>query len=256
VIIKPRGFGWKKDPYDPNERLASARPGLTRIEGRRMDGLAGPVLDQWWWSACVGFTAVELLQMFYAVIGRPITQLSPWHAYRNGRAVDNFHHEDGGAFIRSALWAMQNVGCCPDSAYPFDPTDENAPINERPPDSAENAGIKFADFRTERVTGGPEAVLDQLQIGRPVAMGVNVTSAFVFCNSADTIPAPKPGDVRQGGHAFLLCGFDRHGERIRAKNSWGKDYGDGGYMWLDPDWISDPTTQDVIAITSVKPETE
>jgi hypothetical protein len=252
MIIRPRGFGWKKDIEDSKDRMHARRPGLARVESRRMDELAGPVLNQWNWSACVGFSCVELLQMFYASIGQPIAQLSPWFAYRVARALDNFHHEDAGAYIRSCLKAMQHVGCCPDSAYPFDPSDPKAPINERPPESAENAGVKYADFRYERIMGGPEAVLDTLQTGRCVEMGTGVTSPFVFCNSDETIPAPRPGDVRQGGHAFLICGFDRGGARLRIKNSWSEDWGDNGYAWVETEWVSDPTTQDVMTVVAVK----
>lgn len=247
-----RGFGWKKDPHDPRDRMHARRHGLTRIEGRRMDELAGPPLNQGGFGACVGHLGVELLQMFYAVQGRTITQLSPWHAYWLARAVDEYQYEDGGAYIRSCMKAMQHVGCGPHSMFPFDPFDKDAPINERPPQDVENAGIRFADFNYERIIGGPEAVLDALQSGHPVGMGTNVTSAFVFCSGDETIPAPKRGEARQGGHAFLLCGFDRFGARIRMKNSWGNDWGDGGYAWLDPAWIDDSTTQDVIAITAVK----
>lgn len=253
MTTRERGFGWRKDPDDPNDRIRGPRPGLTRVESVRFDHLSGAPLDQLWASACVGFSCVELLQLFYAIMGMLIGELSPWHAYWIARAIDGFQHEDAGAFIRSCLRAMQHVGCSPAAMYPFAPEDiDSGKINLRPPDSAENSGIKFADFRTERIVGGPEAALDSLQLRRPFVLGTDVTDAFVNCRGEETIPAPKAGDRRRGGHAFLVLGFDRFGSRLLAKNSWGSEYGFGGYMWLDPEWINDRTTQDVIAITTVK----
>lgn len=257
MITEPRGFGWKKDPHDARDRMHARRAGLTRIEGRRMDGLVQKVRDQGQTGSCVGHACVSGLELLYALEGRGITPLSPMHAYWNARARDGFQHEDGGAYIRSCLTVMRAVGCCAESELPLDAET----INDKPPQRAENAGIRFADFRYERIAGGPEHVLDALQSGFPVVMGTNVTSAFVFCSDDQTIPAPKRGDVRQGGHAFLLVGFDRRGERIRMLNSWGGrepgGWGDAGFAWLDPGWIEDPTTQDVIALVSTaKPRTE
>ena len=250
--IRGRGMGWRKDPVTALHPLRGPSPGLTRANEVRMDDLCGLPLNQFWASACVGFTIVEVLQLFYALIGRPIEQLSPWHAYWLARAIDEYQLQDGGAFISSGFKGMQHVGCAPHSAFPFTAADIDDKINLRPPQSVENAGIKFADFQTQRIVAGVDATLDTLQLRRPIAMGTNVTEAFVRCDSAETIPAPKRGERRVGGHAFMLCGFDRGGARLLAKNSWGEDYGFGGYMWLEAEWIDDPTTQDIIAVTGVK----
>jgi hypothetical protein len=248
----PGGFGWKKDPYDARDRMHMGRPGLVRTEGRRMDLLIEHVRHQGGSSSCVGHAIVAALELLYAILGRPITRLSPKHAYWVARAIDGFQHEDGGAFIRSGLRGGKGVGFCPESMLPLDVET----INERPPEDAENAGITFADFKYERVLSGAEGVLDALQSGHPVVMGVNVTNVFAYPSGDEVIPAPTRNEVRIGGHAFLLCGFDRHGERIRMLNSWGRGWADGGFAWLDPAWIDDPSSQDVIALIATGPNAE
>ena len=145
--------------------------------------------------------------------------------------------------------ALREVGCCTEHEWPLDV----ARINQRPPLNAEMSGIRFADVAFERVTGGPEHVLDALQLGHPVVFGVEVTSHFVACLSDDTIPAPKTTDVRSGGHCVLACGFDRGGARIRFLNSWSRDYGDNGFGWLDPGWFSDREASDIHALVRSKP---
>ncbi len=260
MITTPRGFGWRKDKPDIRDRLHARRHGLERIEGRRMDLLCHPILDQDYSSACCGHGVPAGLELLYAVVGRPIVQLSPWDAYRAGRAVDGFNHEDGGAYPRSTLHALQRRGVCPLTSYVITPEqlreDAGKPepekrINHRPPQAAENEAITFADFSYERVVGGAEGVLDALQVGHPVVIGAQVTSTFVASSSNETIPAPKRGDVIAGGHCWLLCGFDMGGARIRARNSWGVDWSDHGYCWLDPMWCEGEGANDLWALTAL-----
>ena len=57
------------------------------------------------------------------------------------------------------------------------------------------------------------------------------------------VPFPYPGDELLGGHAMLAVGYDDErmiGENqgaILARNSWGPEWGDGGYAWLAYEWI-------------------
>lgn len=241
-----RAFGWRKQPDDPRDRV-HARQGLVRTSERRLDTLIGHVRDQGNTSSCVGHACVAALELLYAVAGRPIAPRSPDHAYYVAREVDGFQREDGGAYIRSCFKAGRRVGFCSEARLPLRSAEH---INERPPQEAENEGIVLADFAYERITGGTEAVLDALQSGHPVVMGANVTSTFVACSSSATIPAPKQGDVRRGGHAFLLCGYDGFGARIRMLNSWSRGWGDDGFAWLDPRWCSESEASDVIALVA------
>ncbi|HMI91195.1 MAG TPA: hypothetical protein VK509_07515, partial [Polyangiales bacterium] len=125
---------------------------------------------------------------------------------------------------------------------------DRAHINERPGLTAEMSGIRFADLTYERVNTDVESVLDALQLGSPVVIGMEVGNVFVDHMGEDTIPAPSPREVMLGGHAMLVCGQDRFGERVRIANSWGDWYGDKGFAWLASEWLERPSSGDFWAL--------
>lgn len=45
---------------------------------------------------------------------------------------------------------------------------------------------------------------------------------------------PKDYEVKDGGHAMCIVGYDdyKYGGAFRVVNSWGKDFGDRGYLWI------------------------
>lgn len=249
MITEPRGFGYRPDPIDTRDHRFAAPAGLTRIADRRMDLLIAYIRDQLSSSSCVGQAWALLIELCRAVEGHPTVRLSAMHAYLMARMQDGFHEEDAGAFIRSGAKAITKVGVCSETEWPLD----LRKINARPPLSAEISGVKFADLAYQRVFGGAEGVLDALQMGRPCIFGTLVGNVFVDHVGEDTIPAPGPREVMLGGHALVAAGFDRHGERIRIANSWGRGWGDNGFAWMQAEWFDLSATQDIWCVV---PRTE
>ncbi len=260
----PRHFGWLKAPHPERDRMYAPRPELTRADSVRYDHLITAIRDQDATSSCVGHAGVEGCELLSAIEGHPIPKLSPAHAYWNARAVDGFQDEDGGAYIHSCVKALSTVGCCTELEFPLIEPEVKARwgamtrderdtylahrMRMRASMNAEMSGVKFADVEAQRITGGPEHVADALQLGHVPVIGIQVTSAFVFCNSDETIPAPKPGDVRSGGHALAVVGFDQNAGRFLVQNSWSTDWGMRGLGWLDAGWMSDREASDIHAL--------
>lgn len=247
MTLNGRHFGWKKDRHDAHARTFARSPGLTRLESVRYDALIPKIRDQGPTSSCVGHACVNALELMAAIEGNPVPRLSPAHAYWLARAQDGFEHEDGGAFISSCVKALRQVGCCDEGEWPLDP----ARINVRPSLQAEMSGVKFADIESQRIDADPDAVADVLQLGHIPMLGVNVTTPFVFCHDNQPIPAPKPGDVRQGGHAFAVVGFVEYAKYFLIENSWGTSFGFGGLALVERDWFTDREASDVVAIVRV-----
>lgn len=241
-------FGWRPDPEDQRDRLFKLHMGATprAVESMSMSSLSGRVRDQESSNGCTGFSITAAMQTRRRLDGLADAseELSPQALYWHLRALDGFADEDGGGYIRSGIRAARAVGVCREESWPFDV----ARINQRPSMTAEIEGVARYHGTYERITeSGPwcaERVLDALQNKMPVVFGTQVTNAFMAHRGTGTIAAPKPLETRVGGHALCALGFDRSGERIRIKNSWGL-WADRGFAWIDPDWFADHETQDI-----------
>jgi len=68
--------------------------------------------------------------------------------------------------------------------------------------------------------------------GRPVIIGMNTPDSF---NTARDVWRPRENPQRfYYGHALCVVGYDdnRHGGAFEVLNSWGRKWGNGGYIWI------------------------
>jgi C1A family cysteine protease len=68
--------------------------------------------------------------------------------------------------------------------------------------------------------------------GKPVIIGMNTPQSFI---DAENVwhPEESPDDF-YGGHAMCVVGYDdeRNGGAFEVLNSWGRKWGNGGFMWI------------------------
>ncbi|MDR1909452.1 MAG: hypothetical protein LBQ35_06020 [Spirochaetaceae bacterium] len=93
-------------------------------------------------------------------------------------------------------------------------------------------------FRAERAgqgNTGPthvQVVKKSLAERKPVIIGMNTPESFVH---AAGLWQPRENPNRYyGGHALVVVGYDdnRHGGAFEVLNSWGKKWGNSGYIWI------------------------
>ncbi|MDR2661430.1 MAG: C1 family peptidase [Treponema sp.] len=79
------------------------------------------------------------------------------------------------------------------------------------------------------------AVKKALAEGKPVIIGMNCPDSFFFAKSAWK-PAEDPR-INYGGHAMCVVGYndDEQGGAFEIQNSWGTDWGNGGFIWIGYD---------------------
>jgi hypothetical protein len=76
------------------------------------------------------------------------------------------------------------------------------------------------------------SVKKSLAEGKPVIIGMNTPQSFIDAESVWQ-PVENPA-YRYGGHALCVIGYDdeRNGGVFEVINSWGRKWGNGGYMWI------------------------
>src|SRR6185437_13974160 len=76
----------------------------------------------------------------------------------------------------------------------------------------------------------PASIMEALQEGHPVIIGISVFKSFESDEVAETGMVPMPGanDSVLGGHAVLLFGADNVKRLFHIRNSWGVEWGQQG----------------------------
>jgi hypothetical protein len=184
--------------------------------------------------SCVGWSVAYALKSYHEKLeekwsltdnnGRPDVKrvFSPAFIYNqinNGR--------DGGSYIYEALNLLSAKGAAPWADMPYRADDYTAPP---PPAALDRARRYRTDYwRRVNVVDSRE-VKAQLNAGYPVVIGAKVDEDFLKLGRDQVWSSI--GQVK-GGHAMLVVGYNDYKGAFRVINSWGQDWADGGYGWID-----------------------
>jgi C1A family cysteine protease len=169
---------------------------------------------------------------------------------------------DTGAFIRSTMGAMVLFGVPPEKYWPYTtkkPTPVAPPtihFDMEPPAFCYAFAQNYQTINYYRLDPPvtPAATLLQrvkvyLAAKLPSMFGFTVFSSIGQANTTGKIPFPCPGERILGGHAIVAVGYDdavavnnpicgkETAGAFLIRNSWGTDWGDGGYGWLPYEYV-------------------
>lgn len=162
------------------------------------------------------------------------TRFSPAYIYNQIKAGSC----NAGSVIRDAMQVLESQGVAQLDDYPYDDGTCSRPItasdrqNAAPFKIDEYKRLYGYDSRSKHV-----AVKRSLAEGHPVVFGMRTPRSF---SDAGGRWRPEPGDYSAenlGGHAMTVIGYDdsRYGGAFEVINSWGTDWGDGGFTWITYD---------------------
>lgn len=190
-------------------------------------GLCSSVEDQGDIGSCAANAVVGAMEYHQRLHEQPVTDLSRLFVYYNARRLSDNESVDSGTFIHHAMAAIMAYGACPEAMWPY----QKAMWATRPIDACYQAGLEFEAVSYARTPLGP-ACKAALCMGLPVVFGASLPSEMLQVEAALTgrvqVPVggwPAPG----GGHAMLIVGYDDAEGTWLIRNSWGADWGDGGY---------------------------
>jgi len=198
---------------------------------------ASPIEDQGHLGSCTGQAVVgayELLMNKEAP--DKFTDLSRLFVYYNARALENTINQDGGAYLRDAVKAVQKFGICSEAAWPY--LVESFAMTPSIPcyEDAKNRTIKNY-YRISDLND----ILDAINKEYPVVFSMKVYESFEdLYDNYTTIRMPQAYETQSpiGAHAMCFVGYNLKKRILLARNSFGSDWGLNGYCWIPFDYIS------------------
>ncbi|MCK4347891.1 MAG: hypothetical protein KAW47_04665 [Thermoplasmatales archaeon] len=266
-MYERHGMGWIPDypdirDYTPEHRIilpilkgfVKKKKSLSKsVDLRRW---CPPVEDQGDIGSCTAQAGVALFEYYERrAFGKHINA-SRMFLYKTTRNLLHFEG-DTGATIRATMGAMVLFGIPPEEYWTYNVGD----FDREPPAfcysfAKEYQAIQY--FRLDCQARNTEKVLfdikEHLANGVPSMFGFTVYDSIYDTENNGKIPFPSTKESMVGGHAVVAVGYD---DNIKIKtskgallirNSWGKNWGDGGYGYLPYDYVLKGLARDFWAI--------
>ena len=157
--------------------------------------------------------------------------------YYNTREDKHTVDIDNGCSLRDTLKSLNTFGVCPENLWDY--TENNFKL--KPPKNLYKFAHKYNNIAFFRV---PQ-ILNQLKQclidGYLFVFGITIYSSFEssIVETTGYVPRPSPNDTYVGIHAVCAVGYDDNKKVFIVRNSWGSNWGDGGYFYLPYDYILD-----------------
>ena len=187
--------------------------------------------DQGQQSSCTAWATGYAMRSYYEGKRRnwdfssPERIISP--AYIYNRLHDFRGNCDTGTAISEALGVLKNEGSPTLSAYPYVEGDCSRPAT---PQLVRDGSA----FRISGWSALDNKRLDdakgQLARGNPVVFGMEVSERFESLAGREIYD--DTASPRSGGHAMVLVGYSERRQAFKVMNSWGTEWGDGGFGWV------------------------
>jgi len=256
--IRKKDFGWV--PYLPDQRdhtYAAPQKVIgklpTKVDLRKK---CPPVYNQGRIGSCTANAIGAAMQFVRKVEKRkPDFVPSRLFIYWNERSMEHTVPVDNGAQIRDGIKVVAKLGVCPETAWPYDdtPADPNTSVWPRgakatvkPGKQCFAAAEKNQAIAYQRVGRSIVQMKGCLASGYPFVIGFSVYDSFESAEVEKTgqLNMPGTGEGQVGGHAVLVVGYDESQQRFLVRNSWGKQWGMGGYFTMPYAYLLDSNLSD------------
>jgi len=140
-----------------------------------------------------------------------------------------------GTYLYSALDVMQNRGVATMSTAPYTNLGDCSQSTESSWDS-EAPNYQIQNYRS--VNADITSIKQQIANDKPVGFGARLGDNFMDWGSDQVLSGHTTFDRvgQHAGHAMTIIGYDDNkgaNGAFRVINSWGDDWGDYGFIWID-----------------------
>lgn len=224
-----RNFNIRPSPSDTRDLRYKVQnvPIKLDIDLREWDS---PVEDQGTLGSCVSHALTGSFElMVKKTMPDKFAELSRLFSYYHTRVLEESIESDAGVmYIRNALKAADKYGLCAEALWPYN-VDK---FNQQP------TPVCYLDAASRKITQyrALDSNLDALEAlnqGNPIILGMTVYDSFMSITDKNpVISMPGEYDFVIGGHSVAIVGYSLPKRQFIIKNSFGSDWGDGGYCWM------------------------
>jgi C1A family cysteine protease len=241
------GYGWRPDLPDHRDFLFAPQPDLVRALPRKVDlrPTMPPVYDQGQLGSCTACAIAAIFEYDQLRQQEPSWTPSRLQIYYNERVKEGTADSDSGAMLRDGIKVVNKLGVAPETEWPYD----IARFTESPPPDVIKAALGNTALEYRRIPRNLHAMKACLAAGFPFVLGFTVYESF----ESDAIDAvgrtgfmtmPQPQEQVLGGHAVVAVGYTDNESYLASncfvvRNSWGKDWGLGGYFYMPQTYVLD-----------------
>jgi len=243
--IKPKkttnriNFGWKRDLPDPRDRKFKITaphelPALVDLRAQ-----CPPVYNQGNIGSCTANALGAAFQFEQMKQNKPNFIPSRLFIYYNERAMEGTINEDAGAMIRDGIKTMNKEGVCPESMWQYiESKFRDKPCSQCYKAALDNQVLEYLRLSPHTLYEVKHCLSD----GYPVAFGFTIFESFMIEEVARTgiAKVPQVNESPIGGHAVLAVGYDDSKQALIVRNSWGVEWGLGGYFYLPYSYVTEP----------------
>jgi C1A family cysteine protease len=166
------------------------------------------------------------------------TDVSRLFIYYNARALDDSTQADEGTYLSNCVKVVRKYGACAEEIWPF----QLGQIKEKPPKAAYKDGVRFRIEDAASLAVDLDTMRACLAEGYPFVFGLQLFESFTGSGgNGGLVPMPDiENEAHNGGHAMLCVGYSDSDQVFVVRNSWGPEWGDGGYCYVPYAYMADP----------------
>ncbi len=184
-------------------------------------------------GSCVGWAVGYALKTYQEALEFNISQPQEWDHFSPAFVFNSIKQgEDctAGSRISDALEFVANTGAVRMNDFPYEES-QCLPPAEDMSSIARDYSIK--SYRRLQKDGMLFAIREALSNEKPVVIAMRVFPSFETWDGGGNYIHDPDIEFQVDFHAVTVVGYDDERRALKIINSWGQDWGDDGFFWMD-----------------------
>ena len=183
-------------------------------------------------GSCVGWAVGYALKTYQEAKEFSVPQPQEWDHFSPAfvfNAINQADNCEEGSYIKDALELIANVGAVRWQDFPYQP-DQCLPPSEDIKAMAKDYSIQA--YRRLQKDGMLFSIREALSQEKPVVIAMKTYESFDNWQGGANY-RPGEDEFQTGFHAVTVVGYSEDRKALKIINSWGEDWGDNGFFWMD-----------------------